>query len=258
VDKASMHILLLGGTGEAAALARALAGRDRLRVTLSLAGRTAAPASHPVPTRVGGFGGAEGLAAFLREWRIHIVVDATHPFAATISRNAAEACEAAGVPLLALRRRPWPRVEGDRWIEVDDAAAAALALGPVPRRVFLTVGRLELESFAAAPQHAYLVRTIEPLEDRLPGLTVRAIEARGPFDQTVEQALMRAEKIEILVSKHSGGEATYGKIAAARSLALPVVLVRRPPKPDGPAVGSVAEALAWIEAHAAASTRRGV
>lgn len=251
-----MRILILGGTTEAAGLVRLLADRTDFDITLSLAGRTAAPLALPARTRIGGFGGAQGLAAYLREHAIAALIDATHPFAKVISRNAALASHAAGVPLLAIRRPAWAREPGDDWREVDSVAEAVPALGATPRKIFLTVGRLELAAFAAAPQHRYLVRTIEPVGDALPGLDVTAIEARGPFGAAEEEALMRRHGIEVLVTKNSGGEATYGKIAAARALALPVVIVRQPVLPDVPRVDRARDALAWLEAHRA--TDRGV
>ncbi|MCJ2071606.1 cobalt-precorrin-6A reductase [Methylobacterium sp. J-030] len=264
MDKALMtdgvtRILILGGTGEASALVRALAGRDDLSVMLSLAGRTAAPKPEPVPTRSGGFGGAEGLARYLRSDKIDRLIDATHPFAARISDNAAGAAALAGVPLLAIRRPAWSLAPGDRWTEVESMPAAVAALGSAPRRVFLTVGRQEAGAFAAAPQHAYWARTVEPLGDVLPVPHLTAIEARGPFDAEAEAALMQAAGIEIVVSKNSGGAATYGKIAAARALAIPVVMVRRPDKPDVPSVADTAGVLRWLDADAhAASTLRAV
>ncbi|WP_093571256.1 cobalt-precorrin-6A reductase [Methylobacterium sp. 174MFSha1.1] len=251
-----MRILILGGTTEAAGLVRLLAGRPDFDVTLSLAGRTAAPLALPARTRIGGFGGAEGLAAFLRDHGIAALVDATHPFAKVISRNAAVASREAGVPLLAVRRPAWAREPGDDWREVDSVADAVPALGEVPRRVFLTVGRLELAAFAAAPQHRYLVRTIEPVGDALPGLDVTAIEARGPFGAAEEEELMRRHGVEVLATKNSGGTATYGKIAAARALGLPVVIVRQPRLPEVAEVAEARDALAWLEAHRA--TDRGV
>ena len=254
------RILILGGTGEASALARALAGREGLSVVLSLAGRTAAPKAEPVTTRVGGFGGGEGLARYLRAEQIGCLIDATHPFAAAMSANAARAAAQAGVPLLAIRRPAWAAVPGDRWTEVDSVEDSAASLGMQPRRVFLTIGRQEVAAFAAAPQHAYLARAVEPLRDvlRVPYLTT--IEARGPFDAEAEAALMREAGIEILVSKNSGGAATYGKIAAARALGIPVVMVRRPDKPDVPSVADSAAALRWLDGdgHAAPSTLREV
>ncbi|AWN47866.1 cobalt-precorrin-6A reductase [Methylobacterium terrae] len=251
-----MRILILGGTTEAAGLVRLLAGRPAYDVTLSLAGRTASPLALPARTRIGGFGGADGLAAYLRENGIAALVDATHPFARVISRNAAAASRQTGVPLLAVRRPAWTREPGDEWREVDSVAECAAFLGEVPRRVFLTVGRLELAAFAAAPQHRYLVRTIEPVGDALPGIDVTAIEARGPFGLDEEAVLMRRHGVEVLVTKNSGGLATYGKIAAARALHLPVVIVRQPVLPEVARVADADSALAWLEAHRA--TDRGV
>jgi precorrin-6A/cobalt-precorrin-6A reductase len=240
-------VLVLGGTSEASAVAARLTGREDIDPLLSLAGRTADPRPAPIPTRIGGFGGAEGLATFLARERIAAVLDATHPFAAVMSRNAARACALARVPLLALRRRPWERQAGDRWTEVALTAEAVRALGEAPRRVFLTVGRLELGPFAAAPQHSYLVRTIEPVGDALPVPHLHAIRDRGPFDAAAERRLMECEGVEVVVTKNSGGSATYPKIAAARALGLPVVLVAQPAKPaEIPVVETADEAVAWI------------
>ena len=243
-----MRILVLGGTTEASALARLLAARPGWEATLSLAGRTSAPRLPPVPTRIGGFGGAAGLTRWLRDNATEAVVDATHPFAAIISRNAVAACRDAGVPILALRRPPWRAVAGDRWTEVPDMDGAVQALGPSPRSVFLTVGRLELARFAAAPQHRYVVRTIEPVADGLLP-NVLEIRDRGPFDAAREHELMRTAGVEVVVSKNSGGEATYGKIAAARALRLPVVMVARPEKPETAQVATPAAAMDWIASH---------
>ena len=148
-----MRVLILGGTTEASALGAKLAERADIDAILSLAGRTANPRPSPLPTKTGGFGGAEGLARWLTEHRTDAVVDATHPFAAMMSRNAAAACFRLGLPLLGLRRPPWRAQPGDRWIEVVTMADAVPALGPTPRRAFLTIGRLELAPFATAPQH---------------------------------------------------------------------------------------------------------
>ncbi|KAB0265364.1 cobalt-precorrin-6A reductase [Microvirga brassicacearum] len=244
-----MRILILGGTADAAALAERLANDGGTDVMLSLAGRTQHPKAAPVPMRVGGFGGVAGLTTWLSENRTDCVFDATHPFAAVISRNAAQACGALGIPLLALRRPPWRRQAGDAWIEAATMADVVAALGDAPRRVFLTIGRLELAAFASAPQHHYLVRTIEPIDDALPVPHVTTLQARGPFDEDAEAALMREHGIEILVSKNSGGAATYGKIIAARRLAIPVVLVSRPAAPEVPSTDSIEAALSWIGAH---------
>ncbi|KLK92481.1 cobalt-precorrin-6X reductase [Microvirga vignae] len=245
-----MRILILGGTTEASALAARLVGRSGFRPLLSLAGRTSDPRPMPIPTRIGGFGSVEGLARFLRDEQIEAVVDATHPFAAMMSRNAAEACAKAGVPLLALRRPPWTQQEGDRWIGVPSMEAAVGALGEAPCRVFLTIGRLELPHFADAPQHTYLVRTIEPVDDALPVPNVIAIRDRAPFDEAAERALMERERVEVLVTKNSGGAATYPKIAAARALGLPVIVVARPAMPRGIEEVTTADAaLDWLERH---------
>lgn len=251
-----MRILILGGTTEAFALADRLA--DQHDVVLSLAGRTTAPRASRAATRTGGFGGAEGLSQWLRDHSTDLVVDATHPFAAIISANAEQACRAANVPLLALRRPAWTRQAGDDWTEVADMREAVRALGAIPRRVFLTVGRLELRFFADAPWHHYLVRTIEPIGDALPVPHVTAVQAKGPFDEDAERMLMREHGIETLVTKNSGGAATYGKITAARFMRLPVIVVSPPAKPDVPHVVGVEDAVAWIERHGRASQERGV
>lgn len=189
----------------------------------------------------------EGLVAFLRAERIRAVVDATHPFAARMSRNAAQACRSAGVPLLALVRPEWTPGAGDRWTIVPDMAGAVAALGDAPRRVFLTVGRLELAAFEAAPQHAYLVRTIDPVGAvALPNLV--EIRHRPPFDEAAERALMEAERIDLLVTKNSGAAATRPKLDAARALGLPVIVVARPARPEGvEAVATAEAALDWLE-----------
>ncbi len=243
-----MRILILGGTTEASALAARLAGNPDFDPLLSMAGRTSEPRPAPIATRIGGFGGVEGLARFLAEERIEAIVDATHPFAAVMSRNAAEACVRTQVPLLALRRPPWVPQEGDIWTEVPSMTEAVAALGEKPRRVFLTVGRLELPPFAAAPQHTYVVRTIEPIGDALPVPDVIAIQDRAPFDEAAERALMQRERIEVVVTKNSGGAATYSKMAAARALGLPVIVVARPEKPANVQEVETAEAaFTWLQ-----------
>lgn len=245
-----MRILVLGGTTEASRLAKALATRPDIAATLSLAGRTEAPAAQPIPTRVGGFGGAEGLAAYLRDHGIAALVDATHPFAAQISRNAAEAARAAGVPIVALVRPAWARAPGDDWREVETLEDAALAIGAAPKRVLLTTGRLGLASFAAAAQHHYVIRTIDPPEAevlaRLPDHVM--LYDRGPFDLAAERDLMLRERIEVVVTKNSGGAATYPKIVAARELGLPVVIQQPPARPDVAQVHDVAGVFAFLDA----------
>jgi len=244
-----MRILILGGTTEASRLAAALAGRADIAAVLSYAGRTREPAAQPIPVRVGGFGGAEGLARYLADETIDLIVDATHPFAERISANAATAAAATGTVIVAFTRPPWQRQPGDDWFEVADNAAALAALGPAPRRVFLTIGRLGIGDFRVGPPHHYLIRAIDPPPaDDLPA-DHRLVLARGTFGRDEEIALMRAHAIDVLVTKNSGGEATYAKIAAARELGLPVVLVRPPARPDVPEVHTLAACLDAIAAH---------
>jgi precorrin-6A/cobalt-precorrin-6A reductase len=195
----------------------------------------------------GGFGGAEGLARVLGEERFDILIDATHPFARQMKANAIEAACAAGVTLLAIRRSPWGQRGGDRWIMVKSLEAAAAAIGEDPRRVFLTTGRMELAPFRAAPQHLYIVRSVEaPSPAELPP-RVELITARGPFNVADERALLEVHKIELIVTKNSGGAGAAAKLDAARALSLPVIMVTRPDLPDAPSVETVAEAVAWLE-----------
>jgi precorrin-6A/cobalt-precorrin-6A reductase len=242
------RILILGGTTEARQLAGKLAARADLAITLSLAGRTENPVAQGVPTRVGGFGGADGLAAYLRETRIELLVDATHPYAAQISANAEAAAREAGVPIVALRRPGWEPAEGDRWTLVDSVASAVTALAAAPRRVFLALGRQEVAAFEAAPQHHYLIRSVDPVEPRLAVPDATYLLARGPFREADERALLLEHRIDVVVSKNSGGEATYGKIAAARALGIEVVMIRRQALPDVASAETV-EALAAMVNH---------
>jgi len=253
-----MRILILGGTAEARRLAERLAGRSDLMVTLSLAGRTAAPARQPVPVRVGGFGGASGLADYLSVEHIGALIDATHPYAAVISANAARAARSTGVPLMALRRPPWIPVPGDRWIEVGDIPSAMTALGTTPRRVFLALGRRELAPFVSAPQHHYLVRSVDPVDPPLAVPHAAYVTGRGPFTEIDERALLLTHGIEVVVARNSGGTATYGKIAAARGLGLTVVMLCRPPMPEVSAVETVEDAFAWLDHLSKLRADRGV
>jgi precorrin-6A/cobalt-precorrin-6A reductase len=242
-----LKLLILGGSGEAAGLARALCGDHRFDVTLSLAGRTAEPAELPGTLRKGGFGGSEGLARTLVEERFDALIDATHPFADEMKRNAVEAARATSVKFLAIRRPTWVQREGDRWIKVESIEAAAAAIGQTPRRVFLTTGRMELAPFKRASRHFYVLRSVEtPAPEELPP-RVELITARGPFKLEDETRLLREHAIEIIVTKNSGGTATIAKLEAARALEIPVIMVERPHLPDAPSVETVAEALAWLK-----------
>ncbi|HMA14703.1 MAG TPA: cobalt-precorrin-6A reductase [Kiloniellaceae bacterium] len=243
------RILLLGGTGDSRELAERLAGRADLEVISSLAGRTAHPQSLPGGLRIGGFGGVEALADYLRAERIDLLVDATHPFAARITDNAQAACRLTATPRLGVERPPWQPVAGDNWIRVADAEAAAAALPGLAERVFLSVGRQEIEAFAGLPRLWFLVRVIDAPRGELPLKRYEVVLGRGPFEANGERALFLLHGIQALVTKNSGGEATYAKIAVARELGLPVVMIERPPHAAGESAGSVAEALAWIEAR---------
>lgn len=252
------HILILGGTTEARQLAGKLSGREDFAITLSLAGRTESPVAQGVPVRVGGFGGADGLAAYLSDNKIDLLIDATHPYAARISANAAEAAGQGGVPILALRRHGWEPVAGDRWTLVDNVTEAAGALGSAPRRVFLAIGRQEAGAFETAPQHSYLIRSVDPVEPKLAVPDARYLLARGPFPEADECALLEHYGIDAVVSKNSGGEATYGKIAAARALGIEVVMVRRPVLPDVPSAETVDALATQVDHLFAPVAERGV
>ncbi len=212
--------------------------------------------AQPVPTRIGGFGGSDGLVEYLRQQRVAMLVDATHPFAARISANARHAAEAADVPLVTLRRPPWTRTENDRWTAAEDVAGAVAVLGDAPRRVFLTVGRQEAAVFDAAPQHAYLVRSVDPVEPPLAVPDVTYLLARGPFVEADELTLLERHRIDVIVAKNSGGAATYGKIAAARRLGIEVVMIGRPHAHHG-TTATVDEAVAAV-LRAVSGMDRGV
>jgi precorrin-6A/cobalt-precorrin-6A reductase len=252
------NILILGGTSEARQLAGRLAGRTDVKVTLSLAGRTAQPAAQGVPVRVGGFGGTDGLVAYLAAQRIDILVDATHPYADIIAAHAADAAARTKIPIVALRRPAWTLASGDRWIEVEDVDGAIRVLGNTPHRVFLTIGRQEVGAFAAALQHDYLIRSVDSIAPPLDVLHATYIVARGPFTEDDERALLRQHGIEFIVAKNSGGNATYGKIAAARALGITVIMLRRPVLPDVPTADSVEDVIAWLDHALASGAERGV
>lgn len=242
-------LLVLGGTTEATQLITRLAphvGRN-LDLVVSFAGRTARPSAPAGELRIGGFGGAEGLASYLRETPIDLVVDALHPFASVMPFHAATACEAVGRPLIKLQRPPWRPVDGDRWIEVPDMTAAAAAVVDAgATRVLLTIGRQELDPFRSIAGPTFVVRSIEPADLAGAWRTVERLD-RGPFDLAAERSLLDAEAIDLVVAKNSGGAATESKLVAARERGIPVVLVQRPPVPEVATVTSVDEAFGWVE-----------
>ncbi|MEE9545456.1 MAG: cobalt-precorrin-6A reductase [Rhodospirillales bacterium] len=242
-------LLILGGTAEARALADAAveAFADRLKVVTSLAGRVDPASPVPGELRVGGFGGAAGLAAYLRAEDIGLVVDATHPFAAIISANAHAACNGTGVPRLTLLRPPWTPPPGLEWIEVGSLEAAAALLPGTGRRPFLTVGSGGAEAFANMPGLWFLVRLMAPPEAALPLADYAVTIGRPPFTVENERRLIGEHQIDLLVTKQSGGKATEAKIIAAKEAGIPVIAVRRPDPEPGDVVITVEEALAWLE-----------
>jgi precorrin-6A/cobalt-precorrin-6A reductase len=241
-----MNVLILGGTAEAAELAAYLVRLPALAVISSLAGRTTAPKLPPGEVRIGGFGGVDGLAAYLQSAAIDLVVDATHPFAENISRNAASAVQITGIPLLVLRRAPWPRVAGDVWHEVHDVHQAVEFIGTQTRRVLLAIGRQQAAQFAACLNAWFLIRCIDSPGGPLP-VRHEVLLERGPFDLKHERDIFRAHSIDLIVSKNSGGAAAYAKIEAARELSVPVLMIGRPELPHSLRVETVLEALRWIE-----------
>ncbi|MFD5553834.1 cobalt-precorrin-6A reductase [Streptomyces sp. NPDC127068] len=245
-----MHVLVLGGTAEARRLAALLVGSaPDLRVTSSLAGRVAAPRLPAGEVRIGGFGGADGLAAWLVRERVDVLVDATHPFAERMSTNAVGAAAATGVPLVVLRRPGWQPVDGDDWHPVDSLAGAAALLPTLGARVFLTTGRMGLAAFTGTAELDrlwFLVRSVDPPQPPVPP-RMHVLLDRGPFALDDERALLAAHRVDVLVTKDSGGPATAPKLTAAREARVPVVIVRRPPVPAGvPMVTGPEEAARWV------------
>jgi precorrin-6A/cobalt-precorrin-6A reductase len=239
------NLLILGGTQEAVELAKKAANLPNIKVKVSLAGRTS-QAIASQNSRIGGFGGVVGLIEYLQAEKIDLLIDATHPFAAKISQNAAIAAEHLGLPFLMLIRPKWESVVGDRWIEVENIQAAAESLPSIASRVFLTIGRQEITAFSQL-EIWFLMRAIEkPSEDIVLPKGLLLLE-RGPFNKDSEKQLLNQHNIDTVVSKNSGGNATYAKIIAARELGIKVVMVKRPMLPQGEWVEDVENALRWIE-----------
>ncbi|MDN4983071.1 cobalt-precorrin-6A reductase [Bradyrhizobium arachidis] len=236
--------LVLGGIADASLLAGKIA-RAGIDAVYSYGGRTRAPADQPLPTRIGGFGGASGLADYVRREGITHVIDATHPFAAEMSRHAVDACAETGTPLIALERAPWSRTPEDIWTEVTDVTAAVAALPEAPARMFLAIGRQHIAPFAAKPQHAYTLRFVDPPETPLP-FAADVIVSRGPFTLDGELDMMRTRGIAWIVARNSGGDGARAKIDAARRLGLPVIMISRPALPERKKVESVTEVMQWL------------
>jgi precorrin-6A/cobalt-precorrin-6A reductase len=239
-----MRALILGGISDASLLAAQIAHAG-IDAVYSYGGRTRAPADQPLPTRIGGFGGVSGLANYIRGEDITHVIDATHPFAAEMSRNAIQACAETGTPLITLERAPWSKAPGDNWIDVGDVSAAAAALPEAPARVFLAIGRQHIGPFAARPQHAYTLRFVDPPETPLP-FAADVIVSRGPFTLDGELEMMRTRGITWIVARNSGGNGARAKIDAARMLGLPLIMISRPELPERLRVESVAEVMQWL------------
>ncbi|MDX5982683.1 cobalt-precorrin-6A reductase [Sphingomonas echinoides] len=249
------NVLLLGGTTEASALAVLLAANG-IAATLSYAGRTQSPRPQPVPVRVGGFGGVAGLVAYLRAQRITHLVDATHPFAATMSANAIAAARLAGIAHIALTRPAWVPGDGDRWSHVADSASAVAALAGPPRRVLLALGRMHVNAFAAQPQHHYLLRFVD-VPDQPPPLPHHSlIVDRGPFTVDGDTAVLRDHAIDLVVCKNAGGSGAEAKLIAARHLGVPVLMIDRPVLPERRESCDPAAVLDWLLHDSAAE--RGV
>jgi precorrin-6A/cobalt-precorrin-6A reductase len=228
-----MTILILGGTSEASTLAALLAGRPDLPACLSYAGRVRNPMAQPIPTRVGGFGGVDGLVRYVRGERIRAIVDATHPFAAQMTAHAMAAARETGTPLLRLTRPAWQAELGDHWIPAANMDAAVSALPALPARVFVALGRNEIAVLQRAPQHHYVLRMVDPPDAPLSLPSHEIIVARGPFTGEHDAALLANRRIDLVMAKNAGGAASIGKIVAARQFGVPVIMIARPAEPDG-------------------------
>jgi precorrin-6A/cobalt-precorrin-6A reductase len=242
------RLLILGGTGDAVKLAAQTVNLPGLETITSLAGRTSEPGTIASETRIGGFGGEAGLVEYLRSNAIDLLIDATHPFAAQISWNAAQAASTVGIPSLMLVRPAWIRDSQDSWIEVESIDRAVAAMPTTAARIFLTIGRQQLAAFATLTDRWCLMRSIDPPAPDMPLPPGKILLDRGPFSLEQERQLLRAYRIDTIVSKNSGGAATYAKMIAARELRLTVVMVQRPMMPAGERVGHFSEAIDWLRA----------
>lgn len=240
-----MRVLLLGGTTEAGQMARALAEAG-IDAVYSYAGRTNAPVSQPLPTRVGGFGGVPGLTRYLNAENITHVIDATHPFAAGMSRNAFEASRDQAIPLIRFERAPWVAQTGDDWTLVPTLEDIPAALPDVPARVFLAIGKQQIGLFASKPQHHYLLRLVDAPEVPLPLPHTTVLLARGPFTVQGDTAVMKENAITLVVAKNAGGTGARAKLDAARMLGLPVIMTNRPPLPGDNIANDMAQVMAWL------------
>lgn len=240
-----MRVLLLGGTTEASNLAKALSLTE-IDSVFSYAGRTNSPVAQPLPTRIGGFGGVAGLRGYLGNEGITHVVDATHPFAAQMSRNAHAACAALGVPLIRLERPAWQPHAGDNWLGVPSLEAACNALPHASARVFLAIGKQHIGHFAAKPQHHYLLRLVDAPDGPLMLPDTHVVIARGPFDTDGDTALMRTHGITHVVAKNAGGSGAVAKVEAARKLGIRMIMIERPQLPQAAVVPDIENVMRWL------------
>lgn len=240
------RLLILGGTGDAVKLASLAVDLPGLAVITTLAGRTLTPKAVTGEVRIGGFGGEAGLAAYLQAESIDLVIDATHPFAAQISWHTAGAATKLGIPRLMLIRPAWARFPGDHWIEVESVSGAVASIPANAMRIFVTIGRQQLTLFADLTNKWCLMRSIDPPDLSIQLPPGKLLLDRGPFSLESERQLLQDYQIEVIVSKNSGGDATYAKIIAARELGLPVVMVQRPIVPEGESVSDVQGAMGWL------------
>ncbi len=257
------NILILGGSSEGFELAERLSGhclsndqtQDEFEIISSLAGRTSLPRKPQGAYRTGGFGGAGGLADFIKANSVSAIIDATHPFASTISQNAAIAAATSAIPCLHINRPPWQKTERDNWLQVPSPEVAAETLTNAHSPIFLTIGRLELAAFLTRPELRFLTRAIEPPQKSDPsGLkgeiwpaNFTFIYGKGPFSVEAETALFKQHGIKCLVSKNSGSMKAYAKIEVARTLNIPVVMIDRPERPAGETAATVEEAIVWLQ-----------
>ena len=239
------RVLILGGTREAVALAGRLAGRPDLEIVTSLAGRTANPAAIAGVVRTGGFGGVDGLARYIAQARIDLLVDATHPFAAAISANALAAAERTTTPRLVFLRPEWAPDSGDRWTQVEDLAAAAKAL-PSGARALLALGSQHIGAFGTRADCFLLVRMVDPPDEPLPLARYELVVGRPGSTPEAEAALLRDHAVTHVVCRNSGGSGARAKLLAARELGLTVIMIRRPPQPAGRVFTSLDELIAAI------------
>ncbi len=240
------RLLILGGTGDASELAAMASTIPGLEVRVSLAGRTSQPGDVSGIVRIGGFGGVDGLVRYLRAEQIDLLIDATHPFASQISSNAAAAVNIVGIPSLMLVRPAWEKDKGDNWIEVESVEQSASILPGLAKRVFLTIGRQQLAPFANLDNIWFLMRAIDPPSLDIPLPQGKLLLARGPFSLEDEKKLLLEYEIDTVVSKNSGGGATYAKIIAARELGIKVVMVQRAVMPEGEKVVDVETVMKWL------------